>query len=311
MRTHLVALLLLCGPAALRAAPIDPCLPDDATLVLTVNVRQLVDAPLAKQLFPQGPSAYFAAAPSFVREATQTFALDLTREVDALVLAGGAPQHFDRGVLILRGKFDLPKAHAAARAWAAKHPDGLQIVKAGGRLIYQWKVGNAPAACFLDDGTLVVAAVRAQIDECIARKDGKKTAAVSPEMKALLEKTDGRHGIRLALLVTEDLKKLLGSTPETERLFAHFVSFSGGCTVGDGFQITGALLTKDGKAAAEVRQFAEGLKAILSLAASDSKDNPTLRAAVVAAVKVGSAGPVVTLTGALTKEQIDKLPKAP
>jgi len=310
MRMHFVGLLLLCSPLALRAAPLDPCLPDDATLVLAVNVRQVLDAPLTKQLLPQGVTSYFQDLPG-VREISQALTLDPARDVATLLYAGPVPPRADRGLLVLRGKFDLPKRHAAARAWADQHPDRLQIARLGDRLIYQWKEGSAPTACFLDDTTLLLSPARSQVEECIARHDGKKPVQVSPEMKALLEKADARQSVWLAVLATDELKKQLATTPETAKLFDSVVSFSGGITIGDGFQTAGVLLTRDGKAAGELRKFVDGVKAILSLAAADSKDSPALRAALIAAVKVISANQAVTLHGMLTKEQIDRLPRMP
>jgi hypothetical protein len=301
-----VVFVLSGAVATCQAADVDPYLPDGSEMVLAVNVRQLFDSALVQKHFAEALRRYLETEPHW-REVQKALAIDLSKDVTSFVIAGPAPPREGKGLAIVRGKFDVPKLQAAADAYANKQPDALAIHKSGTRLIYQFKNSTAPVfAAFLDDGTLALAPARDALDDAIARKDGKKLASLGKDLQALIADTDGRQTLWLVALATPELKRELGNSPQTEKLFASLVHLKGGLTLTDGAQLDFVIQTKGAKTAGEVRQFVEGIKSILSLAAMDRKDNAPLLMKLVGAIKIASTKEAVTIKGSVTKDEIEK-----
>jgi hypothetical protein len=305
---HVVGLVVffLVGTAGTaRAADVDPYLPDGSEMVLAINVHQLFDSALVQKHFAEALPKYLETEPHW-REVRKALPIDLANDVTSLVLAGPAPPREGKGLAILRGKFDVAKLQAAAEAYAAKQPGALAIHKSGVRRVYQFKNSAAPVfAAFLDEGTLALAPARDALEEAIARKDGQKQASVNRDLQALIADADGRQTVWLAALATPELKREFG-TPQTEKLFASLVHLKGGLTLGDGMQLDFAIQTRDAKTSGEIRQFMEGIKSILSLAAMDSKENAPLLTKLVGAIKIASVQDAVTIKGSVSKAEIEK-----
>jgi hypothetical protein len=288
------------------AANVDPYLPDGSEMVLVVNVRQLFESPLIQKHFAEALRRYLETEPHW-RELQKALPIDLTKDVSSMVLAGPTPPREGKGLAIVRGKFDVPKLQAAAEAYAGKQADALAIHKSGNRLIYQFKNSTAATfAAFLDDGTLALAPSREALDDAIARKDGKKQASPRKDLESLITDADGRQTLWFVALATPELKREFGTSPQTEKLFASLVHLKGGLTLTDGAQLDFVIQTKDAKTAGEIRQFVEGMKSILSLAAMDSKENAPLLTKLVGAIKIASAKEAVTIKGSVTKDEIEK-----
>jgi len=307
-RCLIASLIFLLGSAAAtcQAADIDPYLPDNSEMVLAVNVRQLFESPLIQKHFAEALRRYLETEPHW-QELQKALPIDLTKDVSSMVLSGPTPPREGKGLAIVRGKFDVPKLQAAAAAYAGKQADALAIHKSGNRLIYQFKNSTAATfAAFLDDGTLALAPSREALDDAIARKDGKKQASLAKDLETLIADADARQTLWLVALATPELKREFGTSPQTQKLFANLVHLKGGLTLSDGAQLDFLIQTKDAKTAGEIRQFVEGIKSILSLAAMDSKENAPLLTKLLGAIKIASAKETVTIKGSVSKDEIEK-----
>jgi hypothetical protein len=306
---HLIGSLVLVLSGAVgtaKAADLDPYLPDNSEMVLAVNVRQLFDSALVQKHFAETVRKYLETEPHW-REVQKALPIDLTKYVSGIVIAGPSPPREGKGLAIVRGKFDVPKLQAAAEAYANKQADALAIHKSGTRLIYHFKNSTAPTfAAFLDDSTLALAPSREALDDAIARKEGKKRASVGKDLETLIADADARQTLWFVALATPELKREFGTSPQTEKLFASLVHLKGSLTLTDGAQLDFVIQAKDAKTAGEVRQFMEGIKSILSLAAMDSKENAPLLTKLVRAIKIASVKEAVTIKGSVSKEEIEK-----
>lgn len=298
--------LLSASTATVRAADVDLYLPDDSEMVGMINVRQLFDSAAVQKHFAKPLQSWLDSEPHW-REVRKALPLDVTKDVDSIVAAGPVIPRDGKGIAIVRGRFDVVKLQAAAATYARKEPAALTLHKSGSRVIYEFKSSAAGAfGVFLDDGTLAFAPGRAGIDEALARKDGKKRPALSKELQKLIDEADSRQTIWLVAPATAEFKKEFGTSPHTEKLLGSLIHLRGGMTFGDGVQLDFLLQTKDADSAREFRQFTEGVKSILSLAAMDSKENAPLLTKLVGACKVANAKDAVTVKGSLSKAEIEK-----
>jgi hypothetical protein len=306
MLRHLASLTLLAAtlvPA--RAADVELLLPDAADCVVSVNVRQLLDAAIVKQyLAPSVLGAIQAAIPELVRT---TLRVDLTKDVSSMVGGFALDSGNRNGILIVRGRFDPAAMNLSATKFADREPRRVMIHPRDKRTICEFREpgGDAIFTCALDDKTLVVAWQPEVIDEAIAKFDGKRKLNVSVELRSIIEKLDTGYTVWGVAIPSKEFKQQL-ATPETAKLLDTVRYASGGITVGDGLQISCLIRTSDAKLGGELRQFAEAVKAILSLVAMDHKTQAPVLTTLVSGLQITNGPDGVSITGKVTKEQIEK-----
>ncbi|MBL8796311.1 MAG: hypothetical protein JNM56_20595 [Planctomycetia bacterium] len=286
-------------------------MPSDAHWIASLDVRAFAGAPLVKTHLAATLKQWFADEPT-LRELRQALPFDPLADLDRATLAGPLPPQAGRGALILRGRFDLTKLHAAAERYAKQEPRAFRIHTEEQRAVYEFtedgRAGLPLWISFPDQGTLLCTPSRRQLSELLDRK-GNTPPTLSKELTALLATVDGQQTAWLAAVATPELKKMLGTSPETEKLFQTVQHLSGGLTVGAGVQLSFVLQTNQAATASELRKFLEGAQAILSLAAMDSKTNAPLLGFLVSSIKLGSVKDAVLIRAAVTKEQLDKVAK--
>src|SRR6266851_5895681 len=203
-------------PAPIHAADIDPYLPNDTEAVLTINVRQILDAPfIKKDAFAEFRKSLDERSGALKH--LKDLDLDPQKDFDSIVLANsnGDP---DRSLLIVHGRFEVAKFEAKANEIAKAQPDQWTVTTipdgAGG----QYKVlksakwfdfsgvrpalKNKPAyIALLDKRVLVAAPEKDLIIDALDKAQGrKKTALKSKELGQLLEKANGKQSIWIAML---------------------------------------------------------------------------------------------------------------
>ncbi len=307
MLRHIASLAVfaaLVGSAS--AIPPDPLLSDDAEFVLSVNVRSAASSSFFRSyLHDVAKDSLTQKDP--LRQICQALAIDPLADVDSLFLASPASLKGEKFLLILRGRFSGEKLRKAAEAWAAKNATSLQLINIEGRPVYEFKAGlTSLFVCRLDEGTLVITRSRVDLDEAIAKKDGKRKPEINKELEKLLTQIDGGATVGLALVISPGLKKELATSPETEKLLAGVGNIQGSITIADDCVTRLLIGARDAKTATELRQFAEAVKAILSLAAMDSQKHTPVLTTLVAGLQPTSGTDSMTIAGKVTKEQIDK-----
>src|SRR5262249_18256872 len=228
--SYLAVFAVALGAVPARAADIDPYLPDDTEAVVTINVRQILDAPFVKKEALDNLKKSLEERGGALKH-LKDLDLDLHKDIDRLVLAntGGDP---DRSLLIVHGRFEVAKFEAKAAEIAKAQPDMWSVTTipdgAGG----QYKVlksakwydfsgvrpalKNKPAYIALLDKRVLVASPEKDlvIDALDKGRGRKKTALKSKELKGLLEKANGKQRLGIAMLPS-GVGKIVA--PEDER----------------------------------------------------------------------------------------------
>src|SRR5262249_20456819 len=119
--------LLITVPAG--AAEVHPLLPDDATTVAYVNVRQMVDLPPAKPLAEAMLELVLTIGPE-LEQALQALGIQPLEDIDTLHVGAHALGSDDR-TLIVTGRFDPDKIQASVEKLARKEPRRITTTKVG------------------------------------------------------------------------------------------------------------------------------------------------------------------------------------
>lgn len=305
----LVTVALALSPA--RAAELDRCLPDGSELVVFVNVRQLLDAPLVvHSLLPEFKMAW--EKDGFKpRAVAQLLKFDPFKDVASITLATPVKQAADKALLIVHGRFDVDAFQTAAEIYANRGADDFKAHKQNALRYFEFKEprsGRAGFAAFLDKETFVAAPSADVLLAAAARHRDRKAPRVAKELEALLNKVDGTQTFWLAGVVADDLKKELVSNPVVRKTVDALQSIQGGISIAEGIRGDLRIQTSEAHAASEVRKLLEGIKSLASLALTDTDSDRlgTLPSDLVNAIRLTSDKEMVTLKIAVAAEQIEK-----
>lgn len=305
----IAALTVILTLSSAHAAEVDRYLPDDAEAVVHVNVRQLLDAPVVRKHFAKEIQNAIDSDAFKPRAALLALGIHPLRDISSVTLATPALPAEDKGLVIVRGKFDLTTIRDTAEAHAANNADQLTIHKQDDFRIYELtekRSGRKAFLCWLDKETLVAAPAKGGVVEAIARHQGKKQAKPSKELKTLLEAADGKQSVWVVVLASDDLKKAAANNPQLRKTVDPVQTLTGGIRADDGLAVDLTLRTGDPRAAAEIRKLLDGIKSIVGLATMDHERLGSLPTDLAAALKLSADKGDVTLKGQMTAAEIEK-----
>jgi hypothetical protein len=116
------------GP--LRAAEVDVHVPPDTRMLVTVNVRAVIDSDLFKQ-HALGPARDALKDITEVDDILKDLGFDPFKDLDRVTVAGPGGAAPDKGLVIVHGKFNLAKFRARGAEAARDNGDVLKIHKVG------------------------------------------------------------------------------------------------------------------------------------------------------------------------------------
>jgi hypothetical protein len=304
--THLAlfAALPLLFTSLTRAAEPEKYLPADATIVVRVNVRQILDSPLGKKY---GPDAVKNALSQNgqIRQLLETLGVDPLKDVDTLFLA--TPGASANGaVVVAHGRIDQERFHKAAEDVSRKTPGAMKIHKEGALTIYEGKHGGDPAfATFPSKDTLLLSPSRAALT---AAASGTNT--LGKDVAGLVGQVDGRQSVWAAALLPDDAKRALTKQPQTAELASKIKGFTVAVNVDRDVQMNLNVLTTEAKAAESIAELLEGLKGLGKLyAASVPQIGPYLGQAMDS-IKIATSQASVTAAVQVSEQTIDQVVKA-
>jgi hypothetical protein len=326
--------------ASAPAAEIDRCLPEDAHAFVTVNVKQLLHAPVVKKHAAK-PLEQFCQGPP-IRAVLDGLGLDPLKDVDRVTAACTGPD--DKGlVVVCRGRFDTAKFHAFLRKAAKDDAERVKVRKAGewkcyeivgpgkhgslllgsgvnsdGAPTFAWKqtgslldtLGTAYVT-LADKNTLVLAPSLDGLATVCRRATGAAEPSQSTALGKLLEDFDGKQTVCFAAHGSLLKGKLAGEAAGEEQEEGPQVEgVSGGLTVNDGVQVRCALTAADAdgarellKALDDLRTRAAGMAVVL---AGNQKKYAFLKE-VPKAFGATRKGATIFLEGRLSADLLDKL----
>jgi hypothetical protein len=315
-------LVVLAGTAS--AADVDPYLPNDAEAVLTVNVRQILDAPLIKKHALESVQKLLESGGL---KDLQDLDLDLQKDIDRVVLANSGSEA-DRLLLIAHGRFEVAKFEAKAAELAKAQPKLWKITTVPDGAGGQYKVlessrwfdlsGRRPGVkekpsyvALLDKRVLVVSPAKDLVIDALDKSRGRKqTALKNKELNGLLEKADHKQSVWIAALPRVFAKALPGDDDssikdELEKVDA----ITGGITIDEDLKLEIGLAVKDADTARELTtEINDGINIMLTLVAVMAREKKELEPALDAlkTIKATAKDNAIILKGAISAEMIDK-----
>lgn len=298
-------LAAFCLAGAARAVEADKLVPADAEMVASVNVRQLVDSELFKK-YGKG-EAEKALLDDKVKNLLDAVGLNPLKDVDGILFTSSGLDK-SRRLLAVQGHFDADKIKAAAEKYAKDHPDELKITKQGDRTIYEGKGdGSQPYYAHVqpDGKTVLVSTDKAYLLQAV----NGRSSGPSKEMQNALSTIDGKDVFWMAIVVTDEMRKMMGSDPHAKELAPKLEALTGTVNVTNDVQTHFAVHTSDAKAAGDVKKLLNQVKPLLTLWANSDEHFGPLVSDLLDNLKITTDKTNVNVNLTVTGDLIEKATK--
>jgi hypothetical protein len=331
------ALVVLTYSTNARAAAgdLEKLLPNDTEAVMLINFQQLLGAPLLTK----------GGAVDIIKEALKKnddaqkimadLGIDPLKDIESLISAQSGTDA-DKGLMILKGNFNVAKFQAKAEAVAKDNKDHLKIhkVKLDGAEYTVYEVSKLDeliqlppelamvagdvkdaktAFVGVDKSALLMSPTKEYVAEALAKAAGKKkTEIANKEMQTLLGKVDGKQTISMVLLAGALSKGKLGEEPQAKEVLAKLSNVTGGITVADGIKTQIVLAAKSGDEAKDLgNKVNEGLDQAQQLVGAlvEFRKEMAPLLGIVKGVKATSSEKTVTIDSDISGDAIRELAK--
>jgi hypothetical protein len=305
-------------------------LPADTEFITSINVRQILDAPLVKNTgLDQAKDALeqLLQGDEEIRGYVKSLGIDVFHDVHRITAAGPASKESDKGVIIIEGKFSPEKFAKTAAEVSRRRGDYLKVGKIGNRELWEIPVPQQPGKTLfvtLADGqTLVAAMSKASLRDMLAQADGKKVE-LKKGMREVIDGVDPKASLYFAALsdaliqaIQEGLKD--ATVPNAGKvsdmateLKKKLNALSGSIAIGDDLKFQVALSTKEAKVAREMAQMvtmAQGVGILALNQAAQNNEQLTPLIEVVQNIRAAPKGNIVIIRGGISAETINRLKK--
>jgi hypothetical protein len=254
------------APVASERQEADPLTPPEAGFLVSVNVRQLLDAPLIKK---QASAAIAGATAKDERlsKLLKASGLDPLKDIDSLTITGTVDLVNPRGFAVLRGRFQPDKILEVVAEHAKQHPDKLKLVKEGSVQIVEVEAerGKQLFLAFADSKTLIGSMDKAYTAELVG-KATKAPSKISKNLQSAIQKLTGKEFVWLAVVVSDQIKEAIkGQNKDAGELIGSLESVTGGIELTDAVNLAVVLHTTDATGAASIRKKIEEFLPVLNL----------------------------------------------
>jgi hypothetical protein len=277
-----LAALLLAAPA--RAVEVDKLLPNDTETVLSINVKQMLTAPLTQKLPVNHAKELLKNQAGDAHKILTDLGFDPFTDLDSITVASAGDSEPDKGLIIAHGKFDMAKFKAKAEEVAKDNENTLKIHKVpdgkGGQTqLYEATIPNSPQPLFaalLSSNTIVASAGKDYVLDAIDKEAGKKTTKLkSKELEKLLGRIDAKQCLWVAVLGSTLAKNpFLSNNDDAKQIIEKLDDAIAGITIDKDLKVELAVTAKNANDAKELdEKIKDGLNTALGFAALAATNN--------------------------------------
>ncbi len=299
---------LWAAPALAEAPKLDPLVPADAEIVVSFNVRQMLDSPLIKKHALKEMKDALQKN-EHANQALKSVGLDPFKDVNSVVITGTGGSAANKVLVVVRGNFDPDKIHTTILAEDKKNPGKVKVLKEGDTRLYEIHAEGKPSyAAFADKGTLVVSPSKEYALEAV-KNAGKKAAKPNKELAQALTKVRDNDTLWLAVVITDEMKKALEKIPQTANIAPKLESVTGSVNLTADLTANVLIHTTDPKAAAELRKQINQVKPLLAVVAQSNEEVGPLVGELLNNLKISADKTDVDISLKVTEETIEKATK--
>jgi len=307
---------LVVGLAASAQAqsPIAGILPNDSEVVVSVNIKQILESPLVKKHAADMVDQAIANSKE-AKQLMEISGLDPRKDVSRVImsLSGSDPSSME-AVVLVEGTYDPAKLNAAMAEFARAKNEVLSLVKDDDMTFYKYQGPESPQPTFIhvaDKSLLVMASSKELVKDTLAKKTGGKKGGVSPEIKELLGRIKDDSSMFFVANIKGKTENLPIPNPEIAKVVEKIESLSLSVNLTQDVSIDLGVGNTDEDSATELGDLlAAGIPQAKSFVQLFALQQPKLSAPlkdIVSTLKAGKSGKIVSLKMSVPSKSVDAL----
>jgi hypothetical protein len=238
--------LILVGSLIITSGRIQAATPDrywldNTDVIVTLNVRQLFDAPLVGKDLDKGRQALKGV--DQVQEELDALGFDPFTDLDSVSIVAAGAQGSDQVLFIAHGRFDFAKFIARSQKLLKEHSDMLEVVKEERCQFFAFNSPGQGQTIYLgwpDSQTIIASPVADLIVHAFDVQSGKAKPSLNPQIAGLLDSVDETNVIWMVALGSA-----LKDVPHLQQV-RHV---TGGLAIDASLRLAAAITLNDAKAA--------------------------------------------------------------
>jgi hypothetical protein len=310
----IIALISLAVVGSSRAADIDPYVLNDSELVMSCNVEQFLQTPLAKK-YVRTSYLELLKSNEQLSAILKDLELDPMKDISRVTVSGSTDPS-GRGIVIVSGKFNRDKIQALAAKVAAEPntKDKIKVHKDGDLTVYELAGDDKPTfVTFAGDSTLLASRTREVLKEAVSKTSGN-VGQPKKELGALIEKASDKDVLWLAVVPSdENLKTIPVNDSQQKKAIEKMTGISGTVRVDVDVNIELLIHNADAASAKAMNKAVQdGINLLKLFAPSLTKQKPEYASLtdIVNSLHSGVKEKEVRITGEVTAAAIEKSLKA-
>jgi hypothetical protein len=208
-----VAIIAICAAASpTRAADFDAFLPKETDMVVSLNLRQMVDSPIGKK-YAADLAKSMLSNNKQIQQALNSLGLDPLTDFSRITTGIGLDDlSHPKAVVVVEGKFDVKKINDMLDGLVENEPAKFSLEKVGGKTLYKIAAPDLPVPMYgaIVDANLIVFS---PVKDCVRAGFDAATSARNPEIKKEVADLLAKADRKASLFVTAYTKGKLDSVP--------------------------------------------------------------------------------------------------
>jgi len=311
-----LAAALLAVPA--RAADADKLLPNDTEIVAGVNVKQILSSPLVKRI-GQDKIRQAIKDQDKLQKLMDDLGFDPFKDLDSVTAAWPNLSDTDKGLIVVRGNFDIKKMKAKAEEMAKDMKDQIKAVTRadglGGKHEF-WEVTmpdvnqTAYVSLFSKD-TILVSPSPDYLGDAIEQYNGRKKVGLkNKDLAALISRLDAKQSLYVGVVGAALEKSPLADNDKAKEVIDKVSDAALGLNIEKDITLEVALTAKGTKDAADLEDFIkDGLNQVLGLAALLGGNNKQIAPLIdiLKTIKPVTKDKIVSVKATVDSDTLDKI----
>ncbi len=294
------------GAGAVPHAEPDRLTPADAEMVVTIDVRQLLQTPVVKK-HALDPIQVLLKRNDELGQLLTAAGIDPLKDINTLSLStSGNLATTGKMLAVVRGKFDPDKARTAADEYAKKHPGRLKDVKEGDLSMWEVASDKKPIFAAFAGKNALVMTLSKEDTAAVVKRAGERPQRLNKDMQAALDQLKGGESVWLAMLVTDEIKQLIKSDDNAKDFADALQSITGGLELTDDAQFTLVVHTSNAKAATQIKGKIDELMPLLGFVGAGKDASGRIVKEVINNIKLSTEKNDVSIRLKITDAQIEK-----
>ncbi len=203
-----LVLATVVAAAPTRAAEPDPLLPADADVVISMNVRQVLESDIVKRYALENLKQTLQG--NDAQKLLHDLGLDPLKDIDRVVIGMSGKDETDfKYLVVVHGTFDPEALYKAAEAQTRKDADHFALVKDGKDVMFKYTpdTGNPLYGTVVDAKTVILSGSKTGISTALAVPP-KGKADLGKELTGLVKGMDDKATLWVAALSNGRLDKV-------------------------------------------------------------------------------------------------------